>query len=339
MLGSSLAQVPPVPTTVFIPSPAGVVISVGKWIYDQITAETVYYIEVVGQGRTPEEARLNGFRVAVEQAIGSVVSSESEGQNSRLIKDEIINYSAGYVDRYEIVKTEASSYGQKIQMKVWIRRSSLPNRLLARSKAEASVDGNLASIRLETLNYERQQGDRLVDTVLADFPKRAFSVGVKNTELKYNNRQGVLEIPFKLTWDQNYINSLQSALVSTAQSGSNSVAQIRIASSALNFDDRVKFNKIINRMIATRPAIQITITDTENRRIYQNCFRWSELDHVDGYRVRAGHFVEVNSMNPILTINSPFKLDGIAQIPVNPAFLAQANRVDAEVVLGSACSN
>ena len=117
------------------------------------------------------------------------------------------------------------------------------------------------------------------------------------------------------------------------------MSQIRVAGDSLNFDDRVKFTKIINRTIATRPAVQITITNTENRKIYQSCFRWSELDHMDNYRVRAGHFVEINSMNPILTIYEPMKLDGIAQIPVNPALLAQANRVDAEVVLGNSCQN
>jgi hypothetical protein len=44
-------------------------------------------------------------------------------------------------------------------------------------------------------------------------------------------------------------------------------------------------------------------------------------------------------MNPILTIYDPLKLDGTVQIPVNPEFLAQANRVDAEVVLGNTCQN
>lgn len=337
--GPALAQIPANPTTLFIPSPAGVAVSVGKWIYDQLTAETVYYIQVVGDGRTPDDARNNGFRLAVEQAVGSVISSETQGQNGRLARDEIINYSGGYVDRYKILKQESSDSGQRITMEVWIRRSSLPNRLLGRSEAAGFVDGNRASVQLDTLAYERQQGDRLIDSVLADFPRRAFVIDLKKTEITYNNRQGYLEVPFVLKLDPNYMSSLDAALKLVSHKTTAGTYKVTVGKSLSAFDDSMTYNQIINRMIATRPAVRITVVSPENRPIYRACHRWSELDHMDVYRVRPGHFVAVHSMVPFISINGALKLDAIAQIPVNPAFLAQANRVDAEVVTGDACQN
>jgi hypothetical protein len=337
--GPALAQIPASPTTLFIPSPAGVAFSAGKWIYDQLTAETVYYIQVTGDGRTPDDARNNGFRLAVEQAIGSVIASETEGRNGRLARDEIINYSGGYVDRYKILKQEPSDYGQRITMEVWIRRSSLPERLLGRSEAAGFVDGNRASVQLDTLNYERRQADRLVDSVLADFPRRAFVIDLKKTEITYNNRQGYLEVPFTLKLDPNYTASLNSALKSVSHGNTGGTYKVSVGKSVSAFEDRAQFGQIIERMISSRPAVRITVLTVENRPIYQACHRWSELDHLDGYQVRPGHFVGVHSMVPFISINGALKLDAIAQLPVNPAFLAQANRVDAEVVLGASCQN
>lgn len=337
--GPVLAQVPANPGTLFIPSPAGVAISVGKWIYDRATSDPIYVIEVVGEGRTPDEARNNGFRIAVEQAIGSVVASETAGQNGRLTRDEIISYSAGYVDQYKILKTEPSDYGQRITMEVSIRRSSLPRRLLGRSKTAGFVDGAVASVQLDTLNYERQQGDRLVDSVLADFPRRAFAIKLKNTEITYNNRRGYLEVPFELSVDSNYMSSLNAALQSISQGRTGGLYKISVGKSLAAFDDSTVYDKIIDRMISTRPAVQVTVLNPENRPIYRSCYRWSELDHIDGYRARPGHFVGVHSVVPYITVNGALTLDAIAQIPTNPAFLAQANRVNVEVVLGNACQN
>ena len=337
--GPVLAQVPANPGTLFIPSPAGVAVSVGKWIYDRVTSDPIYVIEVVGEGRTPDEARNNGFRIAVEQAIGSVVASETAGQNGRLTRDEIISYSAGYVDQYKILKTEPSDYGQRITMEVSIRRSSLPRRLLGRSETAGFVDGAVASVQLDTLNYERQQGDRLVDSVLADFPRRAFTITLKPTEIAYNNRRGYLEVPFNLALDPNYMSSLNAALQSISQGRTSGQYKIAVGRSLSAFDDDTSYGKIINRTIASRPAVKITVLNLENQPIYSRCHRWSELDHIDGYQVRPGHFVAVHSIVPYISFNGALNLDAIAQIPVNPAFLAQANRVDAEVVLGNSCSN
>jgi hypothetical protein len=111
-----------------MPSPLGIVLTVGKWIYDASTRKQVYYIEVAGQGSNPTEARDNGFRLAVEQAIGSLISSETEVQNGRIVRDEIISYASGFVDRFEIIETRTTGTGTLVFMRVWVKRSDLSDR-------------------------------------------------------------------------------------------------------------------------------------------------------------------------------------------------------------------
>jgi hypothetical protein len=347
-LSLAQAQLAPITTASLIPSPIGIALTVGKWIWDATAKEQVYYIEVAGEGRTTEEARTVAFRVAVEQAIGSIMSSETEVHNGRITRDEIISYASGYVDRFEIVSQDASPIGVKIAMRVWVRRSALSNRLLNRSERSGEVDGARASVQLSTLNQERATGDRLVQTVLNDFPKRAFDIKLKNTELRYSTtRQGMLEIPFVLTWNRDYLTSLWTALAATSQKGSKPYATISVSPGAwfagfggtATYSDPVKSQLVAGAMVGTRPAVLITVRSVSNIALYRQCYRWPELDHFDGYVIREGRFVHLGSYGNHISINGGFKLDAIAQIPANPGLLANVARVDVDVVVSTACPN
>ena len=333
------------PAQMFMPSPVGVALTVGKWIYDSVTKEQVYYIEIAGEGRTTEEARNVAFRVAVERAIGGIMSSETEVQNGRIVRDEIINYASGYIDRYEVITQEPSAIGVRISMRVWVRKSTLSNRLLNRSEKIGAVDGTRASVQLTTLNQERATGDRLVQTVLNDFPRRSFDIELKKTELKYSGRQGVLEVPFVVTWNKDYLKSLWTALDATKQQGSNTQGTVVVASGGwfsgvggtATYDDVGKLQQVVGTMIGSRPAVLLTIKSTSNAVIFKQCFRWPELDHIDGYHVRPGRFITVRSYGNTAIINGGFKLDAIAQIPANPGLLANATQINADIVPNSSC--
>ncbi len=57
----------------------------------------------IGEGRTRQEAINNGIRVAVEQALGTMVQSDTQVTNGKLIWDRIASASAGYVKNYNVL--------------------------------------------------------------------------------------------------------------------------------------------------------------------------------------------------------------------------------------------
>lgn len=69
------------------------------------TASICWAIETtsVGEGRTRQEAINNGIRAAVEQALGTMVKSDSQVSQGKLIWDRIASASAGYVKNYEVL--------------------------------------------------------------------------------------------------------------------------------------------------------------------------------------------------------------------------------------------
>jgi hypothetical protein len=57
----------------------------------------------IGEGRTRQEAINNGLQAAVEQALGSLVKSQTQVTDGKLIWDRIASASAGYVKSYDVI--------------------------------------------------------------------------------------------------------------------------------------------------------------------------------------------------------------------------------------------
>ena len=347
---SAQAQVP----AILMPSPLGVALTVGKWIYDGL--EKVYYIEVAGEGTTLEESKLNGFRIAVEQAVGSVIASETEVNNNRITRDEIISYASGYVDRYEVVSQAPSQNGYRTVMKVWIKRSSISNRLLHTSPTSTEINGDKASTTLSTLQYERAQGDRLADTVINDFYRLGLNIQSKNPSVMLDDaRNGVIVVPFVLAWNDNYIESLQEVLKRTAQDQRADLCMNVIKpcdrqpfvtisrkygfDSKVSFSDTAKVDKILNTMVKTRPTIKMTIYTPDNRIFYHGCYNLDQLNHDSGYDVLgAEYFVDskfYGAKNAV--INSSLKVEKNITLSVRADQLKYAGRVELQIIPASQC--
>lgn len=278
-----------------IPAPWSLGIAATKWLVSG--TERVLYVEVTGEGATVDQARQQGFRLAVEHAVGTVVASETEVRDARVRRDEIITYASGYVDRFETTDQQWVNGGRvQIKMKIWIRSSKLANRLLNKSETAGAVEGGRISAQIQTIQHERTSGDRLLKTVLADFPARAFRVEMEKTQVTFDaNRQGQLAVAFYLSWSPEYIDSIAEAVAATNQRRecdsfpgcANVTSEIEIrrqgfgSTTRARFDDTVADQSIRTEMIQSAPAIRVSIVDAQGNEQFKQCFYAKELDHRD----------------------------------------------------------
>lgn len=58
----------------------------------------------IGEGRTRQEAINNAIRAAVEKALGTLIKSQTQVSQGKLIYDRIASASAGYVKNYDVIK-------------------------------------------------------------------------------------------------------------------------------------------------------------------------------------------------------------------------------------------
>ena len=83
--------------------------------------EKIEKVVVSGIGIDMDKAKQNAIRNAVEQVIGSYVSSDTIVQNSAILKDEVLSYSGGYVKDMKILSHEKNDdglYSVKIEANV-----------------------------------------------------------------------------------------------------------------------------------------------------------------------------------------------------------------------------
>lgn len=333
------------------PNPVSVVLTVVPWLLKD--REQYWFATVKGYGHTVEEARTNALRAGVDQAIGTVVNSEREVVDRRLTRSEVVDYAAGFVDRYEIKQVEQQGNFVAMTMDVWVRRSRLSDRLLG-SHPER-IDTDRINAQTETLNRSREQGSRLLSMVLADFPRRAFDIESAPANVYYNeHRQRQLVLNFKLRWRHEYLESLREAMSAVAQNANagdcvglysrkcQHTGYLTIKarpgthgwSRTAGFDDAQTVAMIEQNLIQSRPAVLITITDPRGRTVWNGCRRWSELDNV-----QSGYVPNERLLQPVgsaVQINGYLTLD--ARVPFNLAdSTPEIDQVKMQVVRNSAC--
>lgn len=337
------------------PNPVSVVITVVPWLLKD--SERYYFVTAKGYGQTTDEARTQALRAAVDQAVGSVVNSEREVDNQRLKRSEVVQYAAGFVDRYEVKRVEQENGFVAMTVDVYVKRSRLTDRLLGDHKIPGKIDGERLQAQTETLNHSRQQGDRLLAMILADFPKRAFEIEQGPSRVYYNNqRQRQLELSFKLKWRHAYLENLREALATVSQNSNagdclglyarkcsyQGYVTIKARSGqhgwsrSAAFDDSITLNLVHQSLIESRPAVLITIDDRQGRRVWSGCQRWSELDNV-----MSGYVPNERLLQPTqngVQINGYLTLD--ARVPFNLTDTTPVlDQVKMEVVRGAQCPN
>jgi len=216
LAGPVQAQTPAMSTASVVLSVIRIAINLGsgKQNYTQV--------DVVSEGVTVEQARLEGFRTAVNQAVGSVVAAQTQTQNQRLTRDEIINYSSGFVDRFEILEQQDVGNRVRLKMRVWVAESKLAHRLLGQSHNSQQVPGDRIGTQIETLLEERQQGDRLVNAVMQDYPHRAFDVRVGKSRVKFDEyRRAVISTDVTIQWDSRFVDAINDTLKRTRDPAKN----------------------------------------------------------------------------------------------------------------------
>jgi hypothetical protein len=312
LCGSVQAQTTPMSTVSVVLSVVRIALNLGSGRQNYVQ------VDVQSSGAILDQAKYRGFRTAVEQAVGTVVASQSQSQSQRLTRDEIITYSSGFVDRFEILEQNYVSDGVSIKMRVWVAESRLAHRLLGRSIDNQAVQGDQLSAQISTLIQERQTGDQLVATVMKDFPDRSFVVESKKSQVKFNEyRQAVLEVSVTLGWDQTWANSLFEALNRTK--------------------DPAKHWWVYNEVNRANPVLKIVLADAHGTELIKKCEGWVLTRSQINYNYPKVLMLDIQRDQ--LLLDDRHKLQGIIRVNLgqNTDLMQQITQIKVSVVPGNRC--
>lgn len=340
VLASTLAQAQTL-------SAIGTVITVGQWIV--LNTKRVYYIEVDSRGDTFEDAKNEAFKLAIEQAVGTLILSETESQNYRLRRNDIVTYASGYVDRFEITDRRQFAGETRLRVRVWVAHSAIAGRLLHQQAQPHEISGSTIAAQIQSFQQQQQSGDRVLSTVLQDFPHRAFDVVMEPARVIVDTqRQGQLQVPFVVSWSKTYTKALEETLrninqypqcTSIGADCTRARSRFELAVNMLSkdpgawFNDDYAWNISMQHMTADRPVYRMTLNTATGRKLTY-CYNAPEL--VDGFEYRPRYFANIGP--GLVRVNGLNRERIVLTVPLIQLPVQDVTQAHVDIVRQSKCS-
>ena len=284
---------------------------------DNLRPHRVTPIRATGVAASFDEAKESAFKQAIENRIGVLVLSDREVQSYKLLKDEILTYSAGYVDDYNIISQDRAGAKWFVTVDVWVSSSKLTSRIISSKESDGKLNGKKASDTFVSYIKQKQQADRLTSKVLSGFPENAVVAKFNRTELKFDaNRNAQVLIYFETSWNRSFLDSLME-LLSLVQDGTNSqnrVGQVRVhyreksdwfpTVANYQFSDKKLMNEFLNKFDNRRVAVRLQLKDGALV-TYENCWSLTDPYTTSGY----GEVVSIlgdRGYQSFITLTIPF---------------------------------
>jgi phosphopantetheinyl transferase (holo-ACP synthase) len=188
------------------------VISITKFFAEVIGDQVPeYLVKIRVTDNDQQLATKLAFKEACNKAFGSVISSELESNNQQLTRDNVTNYSSCYVKNHKIISREKNGNDEFIlEIDVTVSSNKIANRALGSSSATNQLDGEKHIDRISTFQESKQDEDKILNSVLRDYPSRAFNLKIDGSRSMIDNyRNGRIEIDFIANMNQGYLDSLQ----------------------------------------------------------------------------------------------------------------------------------
>lgn len=172
---------------------------------------------VIGTGSNKKEAMDDGFKTAIEIISGTVTLSEREIRKDTITKNEVFNYSAGYIKKYNILNIIENKSSTTINMIVWVDSSKLLNYKLNTGKTTSTIDGNNVSAQFQSYINERSAATNLVNKIINDYPKQAFEITQGSYTITTDEYRVMhLNLDVNIKWSQKYLTSLKETLANVS---------------------------------------------------------------------------------------------------------------------------
>jgi len=268
-------------------------------------------IRVNGSGDTYIEARNNAFRKAVEIKVGTLIIGTRETTNYSLNRNEVLTYSAGYVETFKILSEGVVNGRHIVTMDVVVADSKIIDGLLGKHKHDKMIDGSRVNVPYDTFLQARDNKHKMMARFLETYPSSAFELKVGKVSLRHDgNGNAHYQVPFELTYNQKWVESLQELLSSTADSESGlgrkmfygaigvqpnrSLGEIEVRGNRYHFNDN-QFVRDFVRTIHTTNMLTINIEFfNDNKLLYSECYTPNGINGLF-YQIDMNRFVLSNS--------------------------------------------
>lgn len=315
-------------------------------------------VRVVGTGPTYESAKQNGFRDAIELKVGTMVLSERETVNYRQSRNELLVYSAGFVDDFKVVSKAEGKDKIHVTMDVWVSSTKLSSRLLNSNRSVQNFDSSRHLAQVATIKESRQQGVKMMSEVLNDYPERAYQLQQDPYRLSVDNsNRTILSVGYSLKFDYNWLQSVNAAMLKFSD-GTNSLnnllngAAVRSQAEAIiisknprallvgekshyNFSNPTNFQILRNSFYDDNEIrVRMIFRDSKHAVIHNSC--WMPLFLTE--RSSTGSFYGSADLMKFVVWGNSYE-DATVSVFVPPETLKAISRIELSVTSNGKCKS
>lgn len=289
------------------------VLTIGKWINQFSNNENtkVYYIKIKSKGQNFDQAKDIAFKLAVQQALGTFILSETVIKLNEVIREDIIMYSGGYIQDFKILEEKRDNNLVTLTIDVWVSESKIANRVLNTNPIIGQIEGDRIATQLSTLQKDKKNLNELFHNVLQDYPTKSFELNLGNVNFQLSNNHAIVEVPVELIWSQKFLDAFGEVLTLTRDGTSIGLNNYNLSQSSTiiamfrkSKNINASFHSpeplyIIHNYFKNQSKIQIVFKDELNQRLFSGCMN---------IHFSSDPFYQLNTHNAHLEIRETTRL-------------------------------
>lgn len=173
-------------------------------------ADEIYITYEEGIGNTKEEAIKQGLKFAIEKCIGVLIQGEVLVKNNRIINDEIISFSRGYIESYEIISENNENGLYKVRLFIQVAKNKVFEKM---NKLKIiNFDGEKESLNLILESEQIKNAIRITDAVCNETAKSMYMVELEKPEYKMLSDKVIVKIRGTAFLDEDFLEKKLSLL-------------------------------------------------------------------------------------------------------------------------------
>ena len=135
---------------------------------------------VTGVGKDADSALKNAYRGAVEQAVGTIVDTETLIKNGDMLSDKILSFSAGFVQTYQQLGESKVIDGGLVSIRISaeVKRNELDAQLRRAGVLRIAIDGKSLFAEANTREALRGDGIAWLAKMVEDLPKNVLETSL-----------------------------------------------------------------------------------------------------------------------------------------------------------------
>lgn len=172
------------------------------WAEDATQPETMDVV-ASGVGMNETEATKDALANAVRQAIGAIVGTDTLIQNEEVVRDQILTYSDGFAENYELVGKPGTTLSglTSVTIRARIVRSKLIQKAKAANIAVVEVDGKGMFAEAVTKIEQSKSATAMLAKEFQDMPKRLIKAEVVGKPA-YNEKTKTIQVAVQASVDR-----------------------------------------------------------------------------------------------------------------------------------------